>query len=60
VEKVICSQYESDIFSTNSIIGSVKCEATVQRMEELIPADRRIMIDSVETALGCSHGLSTA
>jgi hypothetical protein len=27
-------------------------------MEELILADRRIMIDSVATALGCSHGLA--
>jgi hypothetical protein len=27
-------------------------------MEELIRADRRITIDSVATALGCSHGLA--
>jgi transposase len=33
-------------------------EATVQRMEELIRADRRIRIDSVATALGCSRGLA--
>jgi transposase len=33
-------------------------EATVQRVEELIRADRRIAIDSVATALGCSHGLA--
>jgi hypothetical protein len=33
-------------------------EATVHRMEELIRADRRITIDSVATALGCSHGLA--
>jgi hypothetical protein len=33
-------------------------EATVQRVEELIRADRRITIDSVATALGCSHGLA--
>jgi transposase len=32
-------------------------EATVQRVEEFIQADRR-MIDSVATALGCSHGLA--
>jgi hypothetical protein len=31
-------------------------EATVQRVEELIRADRRITIDSVVTALECSHG----
>jgi transposase len=33
-------------------------EATVQRVEELIRADRRITIDSVATALTCSHGLA--
>jgi hypothetical protein len=32
--------------------------ANVQRVEELIGADRRIKIDSVATALGCSHGLA--
>jgi hypothetical protein len=32
--------------------------STVQRVEELIRADRKIMIDSVATALGCSHGLA--
>jgi hypothetical protein len=31
-------------------------EATVQRVEESIPADRRITIHSVATALGRSHG----
>jgi hypothetical protein len=31
---------------------------TVQWVEELIPADRRIMIDSVAIALCCSHGLA--
>jgi response regulator of citrate/malate metabolism len=30
--------------------------ATVQWLEELIQADRRITIDSIATALGCSHG----
>jgi hypothetical protein len=30
----------------------------VQLVEELIHADRRITIDSVVTALGCSHGLA--
>jgi hypothetical protein len=30
----------------------------VQRVEELIRADRRIMTDSVATALGFSHGLA--
>jgi hypothetical protein len=32
-------------------------KATVQQVEELIRADRKIMIDSVATALGRSHGL---
>jgi hypothetical protein len=38
----------------------IPTEATVQRVEELIRADRRIMIDSVATALGCSHGLANS
>jgi transposase len=33
-------------------------EATAQRVEELIRADRVITTDSVATALGCSHGLT--
>jgi transposase len=33
-------------------------DATVRRVEELIRADTRITIDSVATALGCSHGLA--
>jgi hypothetical protein len=33
-------------------------EATVGWVEELIRADRRIMMDSAATALGCSHGLA--
>jgi transposase len=36
----------------------IATEATVQWVEELIRADRRIKIDSVTTALGCSHGLA--
>jgi hypothetical protein len=35
----------------------IATEATVQRVEELIRADRRITIGTVTTALGCSHGL---
>jgi hypothetical protein len=35
----------------------IATEATVQRVEEFIPAHRRITIDSVTTAVGCSHGL---
>jgi hypothetical protein len=33
-------------------------EATVQQVEELISADRRIMTDSIATMLRCSHGLA--
>jgi hypothetical protein len=33
-------------------------EATMQRVEDLIPADRRITIHSVPTALWSSHGLA--
>jgi transposase len=33
-------------------------EATVQQEEELIKADKRVTIDRVATALGCSHGLT--
>jgi hypothetical protein len=37
---------------------AIATEATVQRVEELIRADRRITIDSVATALGSSHDLA--
>jgi hypothetical protein len=33
-------------------------KATLPRVGELIGADRMIMIDSVATALGCSHSLA--
>jgi hypothetical protein len=36
----------------------IATEAAVERVEELIRANRRITIDSVATALGCSHGLA--
>jgi hypothetical protein len=36
----------------------IATEAAVQRVEEVIRADRRITIDSVSTALGCSHRLA--
>jgi hypothetical protein len=41
-------------FITGSMIAT---EATAQRVEELIRADRRITMDSVGTALELSHGL---
>jgi hypothetical protein len=36
----------------------IATKATVQRVEQLIRADRRITIDSVATALGHSHGFA--
>jgi predicted DNA repair protein MutK len=36
----------------------IATEVTVQRVEELIRADRRITTDSVAIAQGCSHGLA--
>jgi transposase len=36
----------------------IATETTVQRVEELSRADRKITIDSVATALGCPHGLA--
>jgi hypothetical protein len=36
-------------------VGLLSLRQTVQRVEELIRADRRIKTKSVATALGCSH-----
>jgi hypothetical protein len=36
----------------------IATETILQRVEEMIHADRRITIDSVATALVCSHGLA--
>jgi hypothetical protein len=47
----------SDDARPGHLVESVS-EGTVQLLEELIRADRRIMIDNVTTALGCSHGLA--
>jgi hypothetical protein len=30
--------------------------ATLQRVEDIIRADRRVTIDAIATAIGCSHG----
>jgi transposase len=38
--------------------AEIVTEATVQRVEELIRDERRLTIDSVAIALGCSHGLA--
>jgi hypothetical protein len=38
--------------------AEIVTEATSQRVEELIQGNRRITIDSVATALGCSRGLA--
>jgi hypothetical protein len=42
----------------SKVADEIGTEATVQRVEGSIRADRRITIDSVETALGCSHALA--
>jgi hypothetical protein len=39
-------------------INEIAVEATVQWVDRLIRADRRLMIDIVATALGSSHGLA--
>jgi hypothetical protein len=58
VEKFIqgCSKVADDARPGRPV--ETATEATVQRVVELIRADRRITIDSGETALGCSHGLA--
>jgi hypothetical protein len=45
-----CSKVEDDAQPGHPV--EIATEAAVQRVEELIQADRRIMIDSVETAPG--------
>jgi hypothetical protein len=54
------SQGRSKVADDARPVGPVEIatEATVQRAEEFIPAVRRIRIDSVGTALRCSHGLA--
>jgi hypothetical protein len=51
-----CSKVTDDAWSGRCV--EIATEATVQRVGELIWADRRITIGSVATALGCSHGLA--
>jgi len=34
----------------------VATPATLQRIEDIIRGDRRVTIDTVATAIGCSHG----
>ena len=34
----------------------IATDASVQRVEEMIRGDRRVTIDSVASAIGCSHG----
>jgi hypothetical protein len=50
------SKVTDDTWSGHPI--EIAKDATVQQVEELIRADRRIMKDGVATALGCSHGLA--
>jgi ribosomal protein S25 len=67
IHKEIISVYGGKYLSRKAVHNWVQkfsqgrwevAEATVQRVEELIRADRRITIYSVATALGCSHGLA--
>jgi hypothetical protein len=51
-----CSKVTNDAQPGRPV--EIVTEATVKRVEELIQADRKIMIDSAATALGCSHGLT--
>jgi hypothetical protein len=57
VEKFSEGRSKSQMLS-HQVSLLIATEATVQQVEELIQADRRITIDSVETTLGRSHGLS--
>jgi hypothetical protein len=41
-----------------SLSVEIATEATMQSVEQLILADRRITIDSVATTLGCYKGLT--
>lgn len=36
----------------------ISTDATLRRVEEMIRTDRRVTIDSIATAIGCSHGLA--
>jgi hypothetical protein len=50
------SKVADDTLSVRPI--GIATEAAVQQAGELIRADRKMTIDSVGTALGCSHGLA--
>jgi fructose/tagatose bisphosphate aldolase len=58
VEKISqgLSKLEDDARPGRPVVTAT--EATVQRGEELIRAERRITTDSVATALGRSHGVA--
>jgi hypothetical protein len=36
----------------------IATEANVQRVDDLIQADRRVTIDTIATAIGCSHSMA--
>ncbi|XP_023720120.1 protein GVQW3-like [Cryptotermes secundus] len=36
----------------------IATEENVQRVEDLIRADRRVTIDTIATSIGCSHGMA--
>jgi hypothetical protein len=51
-----CSKVAEDARPGSPV--EIATKSIVQQEEDLIRADRRITIDSVATALGCSHGLA--
>jgi hypothetical protein len=51
-----CSKVADDAQPSHPV--EMGTEATVQQLEKLIRADRRITIDSVTTVVVCSHGLA--
>jgi hypothetical protein len=50
------SKFEDDALPRPHVV--IATEARVKRLGELIRAERRIMVDGVATALGCSYGLA--
>jgi hypothetical protein len=58
VEKFFRGHLKVADYARPSCPVEIATEGTVKQVEELIRANRRIMIDSVATALVCSHGLA--
>jgi hypothetical protein len=56
--KAVHNRVEKFSQGRSKVTDGARPEATVQRVEELIQVERRIRIDSVAIALGCSRGLA--